>query len=84
MVSSAFPDCSPHRAELIDVLRRAHKAATGPERKRFPSRYSPFIWSQLTGMPVRPWCDDPQGINHAIRQIHDFYGWMAKHGFGGR
>jgi len=73
-----------HRAELIKVLRDAHAAAEGPKQKRFPSRYSPFLWSELTGRPVNPWCAFNGGVNLAIRRLHDFYGWMAKDGPGGR
>ena len=73
-------DVSVHRNELIRVLNKVLSDTTLSRRKRFPTRYATAIWSALTGCDVDPWCAEPQGIKHSIRQIHDFYGWMAKPG----
>jgi hypothetical protein len=64
-----------HRAELLEVLREVQRDATGQRLRRFPTRYSPSILSHLLGRQV-----ESTGIGHSIRQIHDFYGWMAKTG----
>lgn len=64
-----------HKAELLEVLREVKRDATGQRLRRFPTRYSPSILSHLRGGQV-----ESQGIGHSIRQVHDFYGWMAKAG----
>ncbi|MHB0914847.1 MAG: hypothetical protein ACYC5A_04135 [Thermoleophilia bacterium] len=69
-----------HREELIEVLRDLEKVSQEKPYKRFPSRFSPWVWHELTGQPVNEWCQANVSINHSLRQIHDFYGWMAKRG----
>jgi len=72
-----------HQIELIEVIKYAHRLSNEKSKKSFPSRHSPFIWSQITGGSVSDWCQSNQSIAHSIRQIHDFYGWMARHGKNG-
>lgn len=70
-----------HRAEVEATLAQiSHLTGLASPRKYFPSRYSPFVWSKLSGGSVNDWCSCQAKVNHAIRQIHDFYGWMAKSG----
>lgn len=78
-----MPDVASHLEELVSVLKTVKHEAAGRPKKRHPSRFSHSIWHDLTAGKVNPWCLDPQGINHSIRQVHDFYGWMAKHGPNG-
>lgn len=70
-----------HKGEVRSALSQiANLSCRATPRKCHPSRYSPFIWSWATGKPVNDWCKCREGIAHSIRQIHDFYGWMAKYG----
>lgn len=70
-----------HKRELQRVLTGIRDDADGPAKKRHPSRYSPAVWSAITGKRVADWCSIGQHpIGHCIRQIHDYYGWMAKGG----
>jgi hypothetical protein len=62
-----------HRAELLEVLREVQKDAAKGRLQRFPTRWSPSVLAQLRGLEK-----EPLGIGHCVRQIHDFYGWMAK------
>ncbi len=62
-----------HRDELLGVLRHVLRDTRGPALKRLPTRYAASILSDLNGKRI-----DPHSIDHSIRQIHDFYGWMAK------
>jgi hypothetical protein len=78
-----IPDVSGQQNEVIDVLHRV-KRDSGSRLKKLPSRFSASIWSAMTSCKVNPWCENRAGTNHAIRQIHDFYGWMAKHSPGGK
>ena len=68
-----------HKAELEKVLQRILAETQAPRKKRFPSNYTPIIWKKLTGARIGDWCTDSatNTISHCIRQIHDFYGWMA-------
>jgi hypothetical protein len=84
-------DTAFHKSEVLTVLESVRKSAAGVPRKRYPSRFSPALWSEfirsrggkLSGSMVSEWCRDSLGPNHSIRQVHDFYGWMAKHGKNG-
>ena len=73
-------DLSLHRDELIAVLERVIACAGGRRQKTFPNRYARAIWDIVTGREPDKWSVVPLGIKHSIRQIHDFYGWMAKPG----
>jgi hypothetical protein len=64
-----------HRSELVEVLREVQRDSKRPLLKRFPTRYSPSMLSHLLGQQR-----DPHSLSHSIRQVHDFYGWMAKRG----
>jgi len=68
-----------NKAELEKVLQRILAETQAPRKKRFPSNYTPIIWKKLTGARITNWCTDSatNTISHCIRQIHDFYGWMA-------
>ena len=65
-----------HRCELVRVLRQIKWDVEGEKRlKSFPTRWSPSIFAHLRGE-----AQEKQGVGHSIRQVHDFYGWMAKAG----
>ncbi len=72
-----------HQKELSNVLIDILARINGPNRRTFPSRYSSYLWHKLGDQPIPALVNVDQGVNHAIRQIHDFYGWMARHGRNG-
>ena len=78
---NTVPDVSAHQHELRKALHDIQKDFVGQRKTRYPTRYSPSIWSELSpGGRVDPWCTDyDKKNNDPIRKIHDFYGWMAKH-----
>lgn len=69
-----------HGAELRNVLADVTRSIDANPRGRQtdPPRYVRFLWSSLRGERVAPNDHVNGGPNHAIRQIHDFYGWKAK------
>jgi len=70
-----------HKAEVQFTLSQVVQLPCHTAPKKYhPSRYSPFIWSEVTGQQVREWCRCKEGVGHSIRQVHDYYGWMAKDG----
>lgn len=70
-----------HRDEVQATLSQVVQLACHAAPKKYhPSRYSPFVWSEVTGNRVQGWCSCAEGISHSIRQIHDYYGWMSKDG----
>ena len=63
-----------HRNELITTLSGVLYDINNLRRERTsPPRYTSSILSDLNGNAA-----DNHAIGHSIRQIHDFYGWMAK------
>ena len=83
MFKVSEPMIELHAAECLATLKDVSLRLSGPERKSFPQRYACHLWHSLGNRPVPAECLDRQGNNHAIRQIHDFYGWMAKSGRNG-
>lgn len=73
-----------HFAEVSSVLGEILLTAPTSTLRRDPSRFSPYLWSELTGSQVSEWCKTNAGANHCVRQIHDYYGWMAKNGKRGK
>ena len=67
--------CLAHAEELRGVLREVQQDAHRKPSRRFPTRYSESVLLDLQGKPR-----EHHGVGHSIRQIHDFYGWMAKAG----
>lgn len=72
-----------HRKELAQALcaaRRDIENYSARPKRTYPPRYATFIWFMIRKEPV------PAEISinmknsegHAVRQIHDFYGWKAK------
>jgi hypothetical protein len=66
-----------HNAECIKTLKDVASRLSGPERKSYPQRYAHHLWHSLGNSTIPPEFLDRQGNNHAIRQIHDYYGWKA-------
>ena len=53
-------------------------------RRTYPPRYCRLLWHHLRGTQPDPADALNATLNHIIRQIHDFYGWMAKNSGGNR
>jgi hypothetical protein len=68
------------REEVSAVLASLDLVIRKGPQKRFPPRYCSYLWHALNGQIAPLGVDVKFGIGHAIRQIHDFYGWMAKPG----
>lgn len=65
---------SEHKGELLEILQLVKQDAhREPLLRRFPTRHSSSVFSYLKG----DW-NENHTVGHAIRQIHDFYGWMAR------
>lgn len=62
-----------HQQEVLEVLQQVKRDTAATPLQRFPTNFSPSILAALRGNPV-----DKNPVGHSIRQIHDFYGWMAK------
>jgi hypothetical protein len=73
-----------HKEELTNTLLLISKENEYPPKKSSPLRHSIYIWGKISSCLVNDWCDSNSGINHSIRQIHDYYGWMAKDGIKGK
>ena len=73
-----------HQQELSSVLNDILVRIKDPNRRTFPRRYSSYLWHKIGNQSIPTSVNVEQGINHAIRQIHDFYGWMAKQGRNGK
>lgn len=71
------------REELSAVLFSLDQVIRRGSQKRFPNRYCSYLWHVLNDQVAPSEVDVKFGIGHAIRQIHDFYGWMAKPGMVG-
>lgn len=79
-MDTMLSDTLVHRAELTSSLGEIRREAGGSACKRFPSRFAQSIWARLSGRSVPEWLEKCGDVNHSIRQIHDYYGWMAKRG----
>lgn len=74
-----------HQADLIRTLRAIKGSVdAGLGGQTHPPRYAGFLWCSLSGQPVSSSDQVSSGRSHAIRQIHDFYGWKAKGRVGRR
>lgn len=73
-----------HKEEVAKLLSLISEENKYPPKKSSPLRYGIYIWSRISSYSVNDWCDSNLGINHSIRQIHDYYGWMAKNGIKGK
>lgn len=62
-----------HTLETLDIIRLAHYELINKKAlRRLPTRYASDIIGEMQST-----CDT-RIIGHSIRQIHDFFGWMAK------
>jgi hypothetical protein len=66
-----------HHRDLLSALEAARSALDSALSPRsHPLRYSTFLFAVYRDHPIET--QDRFTCGHAIRQIHDFYGWKAK------